>query len=432
MVASLYVSSIQGRIGGINKLSKQNGIELEATGTTLAKEFKTDKTFTFQAVTLPQDFRRYLSMYLRFARLWALLQATDPKSAFYIARDGTLVEALFVSARGGIIDNLGLYVTKFFSRTIGGGLHIKTNMIRTIMETGIKSAYDHGLVSQAEMTAAHNVNGHSGLTAQRHYQLVNSLHDAETSRRMMDRLMPDAISPLVESTPHQHAQSDASVPVLLDQLEQHLKADSTESATLLVHQQYQQDVHANLAACSSYPAQYRQDAHANLSACSSYPAQYRQDAHANLSAYSSYPAQYQQAQYQQAQYQDDSRHALTTSSHNLVTNSSLSLLSWSSGPGWGHLRKDIGISKLRYEWIAEEKQIIGNFCMAELNKYTGTSKYAEAQRNIVSSCLEYIRGNGKDVAYPWFHPTHIEKSDRLKSGYESARKMDQFKSLPQK
>ena len=45
---------------------------------------------------------------------------------------------------------------------------------------------EHGLVTQGEMAAAkNNVNGHSGLTAQRHYQLVNSLHDAQ--RRKMEQ-----------------------------------------------------------------------------------------------------------------------------------------------------------------------------------------------------------------------------------------------------
>ena len=434
-----------------------------------------------------------------------MLQATDPQSACYVARDGTPVEALFLSAKGGIIENLGVYLTSFFDREIGGGLHVTTNMIRTIMETATKAAFDHGLVTQGEMAAAHNVNGHSSLTAQRHYQLVNSLHDAQTTRGMMDRLMPEvrAISPLVHAQKPKHLQLEASVPVLLEQLELHLKADSSEPA--LVDRRWQnvarssssnqshcqQDDQMHPPARSSNQSRYHEDDQMHPPARSSNQSRYQEDDQIHPPARSSNQSHYQeddqmhpparssnQSHYQeddqmypparssnQSRYQeddqmhpparsshqsrykqddqmprsaaipvvDDSCHALTTSSHNLITNPTLSLLSWSSGPGWGHKRMDIGIStKSRYDWIYEEKMIIGEFCLAELKKFAGTSKYAEAQRNIVSSCLEYIRGKGKAAAYPWFHPVHIAKSDRLKSGYESTRKMEQFKDLPTK
>jgi hypothetical protein len=84
------------------------------------------------------------------------------------------------------------------------------------------------------------------------------------------------------------------------------------------------------------------------------------------------------------------------------------------GGEFGSARVDFGIKGKRFPWIQEEIDYFHTY-MADiepgLEEEEKTKKYA--------TCLKYIQAASPDVI-KYFHPNHVENSDRIKTGYLKA------------
>lgn len=81
---------------------------------------------------------------------------------------------------------------------------------------------------------------------------------------------------------------------------------------------------------------------------------------------------------------------------------------------YGRARMDYDIKAKRFPWIQEEIDYFHNYFRTiepYLNEEQRKQKYA--------TCLATIKGEGDQVGQ-YFHPHHLENSDRLKTGYLKA------------
>jgi hypothetical protein len=82
---------------------------------------------------------------------------------------------------------------------------------------------------------------------------------------------------------------------------------------------------------------------------------------------------------------------------------------------YGRGRDDYSIKAKRYAWIKEEIEYFHKYFRSVepfLNEEQLKQKYA--------TCLAHIREQGDEVVQ-YFHPHHLENSDRIKTGYLKAR-----------
>lgn len=324
LIAVIYSSMPQGRIGGVGHMSIENGRELTATGRTMVKYFKTSKSFIYQAVMISVLGKPLLNIYMVHLRPFAVQQRPEGASGLTREKDGQYIERLFLTSSGEPHNSIGTVYTKFCEQATG--VHLTTTATRALWETLAHDAHENGEITLAEREATAKINNHSGVIAAKHYVYRERMHDADVVADVSERLWSISDTSFSSATP------DAAVEV-------------------------------------SFPAQQELE-----------------------------PYEFGEAE------------------------------------RWGYERADFNNSEATTAaWTDKEKVFIGEYC---LNRLRGVEEGSEAQavinKNLVSSCLTYIRGEGRLLARPIFHQLHVARSERLKNGYQATIKMAAYKSLPVK
>lgn len=80
---------------------------------------------------------------------------------------------------------------------------------------------------------------------------------------------------------------------------------------------------------------------------------------------------------------------------------------------FGTARKDIEKEGKRFEWIKEELDYLVHYI--ETIESDSINRYA--------NCLNHLRTEAPIEVKKYFHPHHVANSDRLKNGYNAARKL---------
>lgn len=78
---------------------------------------------------------------------------------------------------------IGKQVTRFFKKELD--LHITTTNIRGVVETEGHKLHQSGQISDMEMTAIRNINGHSGQVSRDYYLKTSRLADADIARNVL-------------------------------------------------------------------------------------------------------------------------------------------------------------------------------------------------------------------------------------------------------
>ena len=167
----MYVTSPQGRIGGVMALQLLHLREFNLLGYCLSRFFKTSKTMHVQPIILSSITRSLLKIYIEKVRVLvaspnAELRPEDP---------------LWLTFTGVPFTNIGRLVSAFYRDTIG--IKVTTTSIRGMVETDAAARLSAGEISAAERSSISVIVGHGDKTAKDYYVRTNAATDVSLARQ---------------------------------------------------------------------------------------------------------------------------------------------------------------------------------------------------------------------------------------------------------
>ena len=169
---------MQGRVGVFDHATNDTAIELIDQKYALDSLFKTSLQYGLQPLTTSAASLELLKLYVDVVRPKLMENGTDP---------------LFISLTGSAV-RIGRYVSAFFKRVCG--LHITTTTIRSIIATESACLFSNGKISASARDSIQNINGHSGITAQKYYQKRSRIDDMENASTVINQLLSSPSCPI--------------------------------------------------------------------------------------------------------------------------------------------------------------------------------------------------------------------------------------------
>lgn len=182
------LGSPQGRVGAFNKATNDLGPELIEKLIAFETDFKTVLPYGFQVLTTSTESIELLTGFINAVRPKVMEGDKDP---------------LFISPYGSPI-RVGRFVSAFFKRVCG--LNINTTTIRSIIATESACLLSTGKISLDEQNSVQNINGHSGITAQKYYQKRSRIKDAQNALIVHRKLLGNSdANPAIDDVEHSDA-----------------------------------------------------------------------------------------------------------------------------------------------------------------------------------------------------------------------------------
>ncbi len=141
------------------------------TGSTTSSCFKTNYKYGYQAISVCEETKKLLKLYLMYLRPKAAKgnrRLIQPKSKLFLTFDGD-------SDR-----KIGRKVTKFFEDK--NGLHMTTTHIRSLFETTAEAALLRGDITASQRASVSSINGHSSAVVKDYYLKVRTAKDVQNAR----------------------------------------------------------------------------------------------------------------------------------------------------------------------------------------------------------------------------------------------------------
>jgi hypothetical protein len=190
VLAAIYVFSAQGRFSAVSMLKYSQALEMLENGQTMSTEFKTNKTFGYQPVTLHSFSKQLLTIYVEELRPKVALAQPTPDAFLWLNHNGVPM------LRSGVRHS----VTRFFRRSpLQFG--VTTTAIRTLVETKVEKMYRMGELSYDQRVAVSNISGHNSATVRMHYLMQDRLEDTKLAGDVFDVIMKDS-QPADDQTPY--------------------------------------------------------------------------------------------------------------------------------------------------------------------------------------------------------------------------------------
>lgn len=156
ILAAMYCFKVQGRIGAFEKMTLQDVERLLRSIPVLSTEFKTFRSFTYQAIDCPPWLVPYMKLWLAYRTnlVAGSPELTNKKSLLFLTGNKTAI-------------NGSRMLTNYLNNTFG--LEMTSNSIRKLVEYEAWLAEKRGLITTDERDSVHRLNGHSKQTAERYY-----------------------------------------------------------------------------------------------------------------------------------------------------------------------------------------------------------------------------------------------------------------------
>jgi hypothetical protein len=166
--SALYVFSIQGRLSGIADVKYGQRTLLLDNKYVMSTNFKTSSTYGYQAITISDESKELLLLYLCHLRI-KIVKTSEDDDSLWLRWNGTPFTE----------KTIGMCVQSFFHRK--ANLNCGTTMIRSLVETEFESMYNKNVISLEERKSIMNLSGHSSATVKNHYILQSRKSDVRHS-----------------------------------------------------------------------------------------------------------------------------------------------------------------------------------------------------------------------------------------------------------
>lgn len=182
LASSFYVFSPQGRCQGIEDLKFGQIDALLKDGYIQTTKFKTQAKWGYQPVTLAEESKELLEIYLRRYRPVAAGPLTPQPS-----------DALLLNFIGRPYTDIGKDVSTFFTNSCN--LHITPTRIRGIVETAAEVMYRAGDISLQTRKSVEAINGHTSATVQNYYLQMDRAADVHSARTFFSQANSEEVIP---------------------------------------------------------------------------------------------------------------------------------------------------------------------------------------------------------------------------------------------
>ena len=191
LLSSLYVFSPQGRCQGIEDLKLGQADDLIHNGFIQTTKFKTQARWGFQPVTLSEESKELMTIYLRTFR---------PVAAGPMPSQPT--DALLLNFVGQPHYDIGKEVISFYVNCCN--LHITPTRIRSIVETAAEEMFRAGEISLKTRKSVEAINGHTSATVQNYYLQMDRAADVHSARSFFSQaaLEPTPIPVPIQQSLH--------------------------------------------------------------------------------------------------------------------------------------------------------------------------------------------------------------------------------------
>ena len=194
-LSSLYVFSPQGRCQGIEDLKFGQAQELLHDGYTQTTKFKTQARWGFQPVTLADESKELLTIYLEIFRPRVAESSTSQPH-----------ETLLLNFSGQPYIDIGKELTRFFVHSCN--LHITSTRIRSIVETAAEEMYRQGDISLRTRKSVEAINGHTSATVRNFYLQMDRTADVHSARTFFADISQAAGSAIVSASNETQREGD--------------------------------------------------------------------------------------------------------------------------------------------------------------------------------------------------------------------------------
>ncbi len=206
VLAAIYVFSAQGRFSAVSMLKYSQALEMLECGQAMSTEFKTNKTYGYQPVTLHSFSKNLLTVYIEKVRPKVALTAPTSDECLWLSHNGVPILA----------NGVRHSVTRFFRRSpLGFG--VTTTAIRTLVETKVEKLFRLGAVTYDQRVAVSNISGHNSATVRMHYLMQDRLEDTKLAGEVFNVIMKDTqpvADPMDDQTPYlDFTQASDSLPL---------------------------------------------------------------------------------------------------------------------------------------------------------------------------------------------------------------------------
>lgn len=188
MYTVAYVDAPQGRQGGFTTLTNKDATCFDADSrgisVALSGRFKSSETFVKQPVSASGRALQLIRGYKNVVRPYLtkdIPAAQEPDYNFFVERNGQPVRSV------------GRKVSKFFEKYGRLPMTITTTKIRAMFTTWAFRQQQKGVISQEELTAIHNVQGHSEATAKLYYAIATREEDGRQAVEAVNRVKGQGI-----------------------------------------------------------------------------------------------------------------------------------------------------------------------------------------------------------------------------------------------
>lgn len=158
-----YVSSVQGRVGGIEDMQYcQKDALMLPKGHETSTNFKTSFYHSKQAVLSSEMSSKATELYVREARSVIVDRVNNPS----LNDDNA---SLFLTFEGKRESYLGKRITDYFFMKTGGKLRINSTCIRSLYETTADELFEKGDLTLQQKNSVTRLGGHNGATVNQYY-----------------------------------------------------------------------------------------------------------------------------------------------------------------------------------------------------------------------------------------------------------------------
>ena len=366
LIAAIYVDSPNGRVGGVQSLTKLHGDELARDTYTTTRIFKTSTYYGWQPVTVGRMAWPFLCRYVE--ELFPIVTkhlGDQPDNS-----------PLFRTFSGEGDPHLGKKFTSFFLRKLN--IPATTTGMRDLVETGMKKHMLANKVTPTQRAAVMSINGHGSATVEKQYVLEERRADVLNSQHAFASLLATDDADAEEESAAAHDEDAAF---------------DDDAAALSGDLDFFDDIAYDLANDLS-----------------------------QVPPPSTPQPRKQQAPYHHSQHVGVSKFSTPTRDNTPFDQRMHRLKAPAVIADWGTAHPQYHDKKAKKaKWTAEETQYVGNWCD------TFSAKYPDA-KCAVAKCLQYMRRD--PAALPIFHRLHVANSARLRCGYRKFQDEQQQQQQP--
>jgi hypothetical protein len=404
-LASLYVLSVNARIGCIEKLTMKDYAEMNKNKMCLATEFKTSRQFSYQIV-LKTDI---IDLFIKYIRKGVIPEDIDSDES-----------VVFPTFKGSQLSQgeACKKIQHIFERY---GYRLTVTSLRKMISTHLHESFHSQKITLEEyQTCVQSGQTHSMSTHKKYYAKKRKIEDGHVILNTYSKIFPQSAE--LSNVEDYYSQINHDISATESQLAASPAWSTPQSYSHPPHpphpttSQHQPQLHLTplpAMSDSTFP-----ESQLAASPAWSTPQSYSHPPHPPHPPHPTTSQHQPQLHLTPLPAMSDSTfpESQLTASYQIPSPPWSALQSYSHEFGhreFGLARSDLNVSRKKYDWIPEEISFLREY----INNIEPTLGSQAVSKSRYALCLNYLKNSADVSILQHFHPHHVASSDRLKNGF---------------